>query len=46
MYISWLVLAAMARRNLPMLASLFAGYMAFWYAALVVATLVFRYFLN
>ena len=37
---------AMARRNLPMLASLFAGYMAFWYAALVVATLVFLYFLN
>ena len=36
----------MARRNLPMLASLFAGYMAFWYAALVVATLVFLYFLN
>lgn len=36
----------MARRNLPMQASLFAGYMAFWYAALVVATLVFLYFLN
>lgn len=36
----------MARRNLPMLASLFAGYMVFWYAALIVTTLVFLYFFN
>jgi hypothetical protein len=36
----------MARRNLPMLASLFAGYMVFWYAALIVTTLVFLNFFN
>lgn len=34
----------MARQNLPMLASLFAGYMGLWYVALIVATAAF-YFL-
>lgn len=33
----------MARRNLPMLASLFAGYMGLWYVALIVTTAVFYF---
>ena len=34
----------LARRNLPMLASLFAGYMGLWYVALIVSTIAFYYF--
>ncbi len=34
----------MARKNLPMLASLFAGYMGLWYVALIVTTALFYYF--
>ena len=34
----------MARQNLPMLASLFAGYMGLWYVALIVTTAVFYFF--
>lgn len=34
-----------ARRNMPLLASLFAGTMVLWYAALVVSTLIFAYFI-
>jgi hypothetical protein len=38
---------AMARRNVPMLATLFAGYMVFCYAAaVVVSMMLFTYFLN
>lgn len=33
----------MARQNLPMLASLFAGYMGLWYVALIVTTAVFYF---
>ncbi len=36
----------MARRNLPMLASLFAGYFAVWYVALGMSAVIAFYFLQ
>lgn len=37
---------AMSRRNLPMLATFFAGYMVFWYIALGITTLAFLYYMR